>query len=184
MAKKIGAVVSLTIIGILIVATIIMANININYSVPCATPNDIYVQMGSNTAERVADANVKKEIINYISTASQENALTALFNGNMNNYAKVVSGKKGTISTNSSSFYVRYTYIKEQTLKEGDNKFVDEKGKSYTYEDLVFEISNIEGESQVKVYVISDDSNDRSYTHYYLVDADFGDLYSYLDNKF
>ena len=183
MAKKIGAIVSLVIIGALIVATIIMANININYSVPCATPNDIYVQMGSGTPERVTNADMKKKIVNYINDASQENSLTALFNGNIGNYAKVVS-KKGTFSTTASTFYVRFTYNDVQTLKEGDSKFVDSDGKTYSYDDLVFAISDTDGETEVMVYVIPDDADSKRYSHYYTVDADFSDLYSYLDSNF
>ena len=38
MAKKIGAIVSLSIIGVLILATIIMANVNVNYSIKCEKP--------------------------------------------------------------------------------------------------------------------------------------------------
>ena len=53
MAKKIGAIVSLSIIGILILATIIMANVNVDYSIDCAAPTQVWIQKGSET-ERLA----------------------------------------------------------------------------------------------------------------------------------
>ncbi len=182
MAKKIGAIVSLSIIGILIIATIVMANININYGISTKTPNEIYVQFGSASAFR-ADAEQKSEIIDLIEFASQEKSLTAMFSGDLGKHAKITT-KKSTLTPSSDNFYVRYSYNEAQTLKEGKSKFVDGDGKSYTYRDLIFEIKDVEGESKFTVYVIPDTNKKMAYTHYYTVDADFEKLFSYLDQEF
>lgn len=182
MAKKIGAIVSLSIIGILIIATIVMANININYGISTSSPNEIYVQFG-NTAPFRADADQKSEIIDLIGSASQENSLTALFSGDLGKHAKITTSKS-TLSPSSDNFYVRYSYNEAQTLKEGKSKFVDGDGKSYTYKDLIFEIKDVEGETEFRVYVIPDTNKKMAYTHYYTLEADFERVFSYLDQEF
>ena len=85
MAKKICAIVSLSIIGILIIATIVLANVSVNYGVVCASPNVVYVQY-EDEALRNATSD-KDEIVNYITNASQEKMLSALFNGELNKKA-------------------------------------------------------------------------------------------------
>lgn len=177
MAKKIGAIVSLTIIGILIIATIVMANININYGVPCSSPADIHVEYSGTSIH--PDNAEREKIASYINTASNEKVLNAIFNGNLGEHAKVTT-HRGTLSSSSSAYYVRYSYNSSQTLKENGSKFVDGDNKSYTFEEIVFVITEAEGVSEFKAYVIPDDSNNAKYSHYYTFNADFEDLYDYL----
>lgn len=177
MAKKIGAIVSISIIGILIIATIIMANVNVNYSVECATPNSVWVQYGSNTERNAQDS--ADEIVKFINNASKEKALTALFNGTINKEAKIITvSSVGKSLPSNNGFYVRYRYDNAQ-------KLLDNNDKAVYYDDLVFEVKDVDGINIVKVYVIPDSQNARTYTHYYEVEANFEALYDYLvDNNF
>lgn len=172
MAKKIGAIVSLSIIGILIIATIIMANINIDYSVKCLKPDVVYVQTSDGNTLGVSSEQ-KDKIVELINLTSKEKVLTALFNGNLDKKAELVT-EKSTIST-PNNFYVRYKYTTKQELNENN---------SITYEELVFVVNNIEGETEVKVYVIPESENANTYSHYYILSADFEELYSYLNENF
>ena len=63
MAKKIGAIVSLSIIGVLIIATIIMANIKINYSINCSTPDKIYVSYNNSGFTAVTSETQANKIV-------------------------------------------------------------------------------------------------------------------------
>lgn len=176
MAKKIGAIVSLSIIGILILATIIMANVNVNYSIDCAKPANVWVLYNSNDShkEREVDEKNANKIINFINDASKEKALTALFNGNLNKEAKlVVSSSSGKNVPTTTGFYVRYSYEKPQKTKDGKNNVV-------SYDELVFEVNDAEGTQMVKVYVIPNSANPMTYTHYYELEADFESLYDFL----
>lgn len=179
MAKKIGAIVSLSIIGILILATIIMANVNVNYSIDCATPTNVWVLYNSNDSHKeraVSDKNAKA-IVNFINDASKEKALTALFNGTLNKEAKlVVSSSSGKSVPTTSGFYVRYSYDKAQKTK-------DSKDNVVSYDELLFEVNDEEGIQVVKVYVIPNATNPMIYTHYYELEADFEDLYDFLVEK-
>ncbi len=173
MAKKIGAIVSLSIIGILILTTIIMASVNVNYSIDCAKPKDVCVIYNSN--ERVVDAETANKIVGFIDNASKEKALTALFNGNINKEATLVlESNAGKTIPSTSGFYVRYSYENQQKTK-------DAEGKEVYYENLVFTVNNLEGSNEVKVYLIPDATNAMVYTHYYNLEANFKALYDFLD---
>lgn len=175
MAKKIAAIASLSIIGILIIATIIMANIKLSFNINCATPDHIYV----NRYTSVNESEKADKIVDLINNASKENSLSALFNGNFDKKAKIVS-VSGTKTVPSSGFYVEFAYNNKQTLMDGDEEYKDSKGNTYTYERLVFTVPSSQEVSIVKVYVIADSNAPDSYSYYYELEADFYDLYNYL----
>lgn len=171
MAKKVGAIVSLSIIGVLIIATIILANLKVNYSVECNKPDSVWVN-GS-----VANETEMNEIINYINDASKSTRLSALFNGEWNKEVSLMT-ENGTIYYNDDNYYVRYHYATQQELK------VNNETKNATYAELVFTVSKIDEKAEYKVYVIPDATKSSTYSHYYTIDADFGTLYKYLENNF
>ena len=173
MAKKICAIVSLSIIGVLIITTIIMANININYGINFKAPVYVYV---NNTEVSLTEQN---KIVEYINGASNENCLNALFTGKLNNQAKVVNTGSKKLST-TKGYSVEFYYDEPQILMESNKKYTDENGKSYTYERLIFEITENNGEAEYKVYVIPNSEERNVYSHYYILNADFTDLYNYL----
>lgn len=181
MAKRIGAIVSLSLIGVLIIATIIMANVSVNYKIYCNDPKYVYVQYQSNSDVGTTQEQ-KDAIVNYINNASSEKSLIALFNGNLNNYAEVVK-ENGSLPKNLS-FYVRYVYENEQTLKLKKKDYKDSEGKTYGYTELVFTVTQEQGKQTRKVYVITDSSNPDEYNFYYNLDADFEELYNYLNSNF
>lgn len=177
MAKRIGAIVSISIIGILIIATIIMANVNVNYSIKCATPTTVWVQYGSNSEREAQDK--ADDIVDYINNASKEKALTALFNKTLGKKPNIVTASSvGKTLPSNSAFYIRYRY-------ENAQKLTDANGKDVYYDDLVFTVKDLEGTNVVNVYVIPDAQNPKTFTHYYEVEADYSALYDYLvDNNF
>ena len=180
MAKKIGAIVSLSIIGILIIATIIMANVNIDYSINCATPVSVWVQKG-NDEERLSKSS--NEIVEFINSASKEKSLTALFNGNLGKKANIVAYGGNLSSTNG--FYVRYSYDgNKQKLMIGKDEYKDINNQVVYYEELVFTVNDLEGSNVFNVYVIPSATNPNAYTHYYELEADFGGLFDFLSEQY
>ena len=178
MAKKIGAIVSLSLIGILIIVTIILANVKINYSINCETPTSIWVSY-SNKAPNKASEEQTTKIVDYINNASKENTLSALFNGNLNKKAEItgVSGNKSQPST--SGFYVEYSYENPQKLMEGNKEYKDSKGNTVVYQKLVFTVNNLDEKAETTVYVYNQ-LDSEYYSHYYTVEANFYNLYNYL----
>ena len=178
MAKKIGAIVSLSIIGILILATIIMANVNVNYSIKCAEPTKVYVSYGSGVARDAQE--YSDDIVNFINNASKEKCLTALFNGNLGKKAVVKKASSvGKTIPSSNGFYVRYRYSNPQSLMDGKSKHAD----NVKYDDLVFEVKDLEGSNVVNVYVVEDSAASTAYTYYYELEANFEGLYDFLVEK-
>ena len=171
MAKKVGAIVSLSIIGLLILATIILANLKVDYSVECNKPDSIWVN-GSSASETEMN-----EIVNYINNASKETRLVTLFNGEWNKKISLMT-ENGTIYYDNDKYYVRYHYSTQQELK------VNKETRNETYAELVFTVSKIDENVECKVYVIPDASKSSTYSHYYTIEANFSTLYKYLENNF
>lgn len=192
MAKKISAIVSLVIIGVLIITTIIMANVNVNYSIRCEKPDAIYVEYASNSAKTRAlrpdeeeDLEHYNKIWDFVSNASKENSLTALFNGNLNKKAeiKLAENSRALIPT-TSDFYVTFFYENPQYLMDGNKKYTDGDGENFQYQELVFSISSMDEQGEINVYIKSDPTT-KYYSRYYVLTADLGDLYNYLiENNF
>lgn len=180
MAKKIGAIVSLSLIGIVIIVAIIMANVKIDYSVKCLDPDVVYVQISSGTIK--ANNDERDKIVDYISNASKENSLTALFNGELNKKAELVS-EKATLAS-PTAYYVRYHYNTKQELVVNKKEYKNADGQTEKYDELVFVVTECDGETEFRVYVILDSNNVNSYSYYFKLTADFGDLYDYLANNF
>ena len=178
MAKKIGAIISLVIIGIVIIAAIVMVNIDIDYSVKCVKPDKVWVQTADGN-QHIASSEQKDKIVELISEASKENALTALFNGELGKKPELITSKS-TIS-NPSNFYVRYQYTTKQDLVLDGKTYKDADGKTETYEELVFVVNNVDGETETKVYVIPESDQINTTSYYFVLEADFEELYSYLD---
>lgn len=181
MAKRIGAIVSLSIIGVLILATIIMACVKVNYGIKCNRPTEVWVSYGSEQ-ERQATGH-EDAIIKYINNASKEQSLTALFNGTLGKKAEIKATNSKTISTNNDGFYVRYRYEIAQKLMYGKKEFKTSSNQTLSYQDLVFTVNNLSGTNVVNVYVIEDNSKPNTYNYYYELEADFTDLYNYLNNN-
>ena len=181
MAKKIGAIVSLSIIGILILATIIMANVTVNYGINCATPYEVWINYKSNDPETELRCENVAEIEKFFNNTSKDSALNALFNKTLNKKAEVVmESAAGALIPTTDGFYVRYLYQNPQKLMEGKNEYKDSNGQVVYYKSLVFAINNIDEETEVIVYVVTDATKSNVYTHYYKLEANLGGLYDYL----
>ena len=175
MAKKIGAIVSLSLIGVLIIATIILANVKINYSINCENPTAVWVSYSNKAYNKVTDEQANK-IIDYINNASKENTLSALFNGNLSKKAEISKAESSSKKPASNSgFYVEYAYNTPQKLMYGNK--AHESGA--TYQRLLFTINNTNEVNEVSVYVFSTDTTEY-YSYYYTLEANFNDLYNYL----
>ena len=179
MAKKIGAIASLSIIGILIITTIILANVKINYSINCKQPTEIWVSYSNQSYQPTKSSEHANQIYSIINNSSKENTLSALFNGNLNKKAeiKTVSGNKSLPSNNG--FYVEFSYSAPQTLMDDNKEFKDSNDNTVSYEKLVFTVTDVNESKDVNVYVFNKTTS-QYYSHYYVVDANFYELYNFL----
>lgn len=177
MAKKIGAIISLSLIGVLIIATIIMANIKLDYSINFNTPIHVYVNNQDTTTEE------QSKIVEGLSNSSKHNALKALFNGSLNKKASIEQVGNKTLPA-LSGYNIEFFYNQPQDLMIGNKKYTDDHGKTYTYERLIFDITEQSGEAEYKVYVIPNAEDRETYSHVYTLSANLTELYNYLSNNF
>lgn len=189
MQKRIWAIVSLSIIGILIIATIIMANVDVNYKINCANPDIMWVQHASGNQVRV-EGDEYDEILKYINNASKESSLTALFGGRINDTATVTSnGSTAASIPSTTNYYVIFEYNNPQKLMVGNDSYKDGDGNEYYYRELVFTVNPSEESGQIRVYIkpFYNSNGDaeiiETYTRYYTVTADFSGLYNYLQDS-
>ena len=180
MAKKIGAIVSLIIIGIVIFAAIVMANIDVKYNVECVKPDKIWVQT-PNDQHFASEAQIDK-IVEFINNASKHNALVALFDGELGKKAELVSSK-ATLA-NPKNFYVRYFYNTEQDLMVDGAEYKDADGNTVTFKELIFTVVDAKGEIEVRAYVLTSNDENNQYSYYYNFEADFEKLFNYLSEEF
>ena len=196
MTKKITAIVSLVIVGLLMITTLILANVSVNYSVNCATPSEVWVFTSSvwtSNSGRKANAEESEKIINLINSASKDRCLTALFNGTAFTKAEIVKEEKLKNITSPSSagynYFVCYQYNNEQALMNGKKKFKDEDGNYHFYKDLYFGIKNVDGKAVYDVFVTpwfgedGNKNNSYNYLYKYQIKADYNELYNYLKDK-
>lgn len=192
MVKRITAIVSLSIIGILIIATIIMANVDVNHKINCNNPDSIYVQYSSNGIREVDDE-IYDGILERINNASKESSLTALFSGTLSEKPAIVTNSTTSATTvpSTSDFYVSFVYNNPQKLMDGNNEYKDADGNSVYYKELIFSVNSTDDMQEVRVYIIpyynadGDFNTNNSYYRYYLLNANFADLFNYLvDNNF
>ena len=180
MAKKIGAIISLIIIGFVIVAAIVLVNIDIKYNVECVKPDIIWVQTPND--QHLATDEQKNKIVDFINNASKQNALVALFDGELGKKEELVTSK--ATLTKPKNFYVRYKYNTKQELIVDGKEFKEADGSVVKYEELVFVVTDLKDEVQVRVYVMLDSDEANVYSYYYNVDANFEDLFDYLTEEF
>ncbi len=195
MAKKISAIVSLSLVGILLVATIIMANVKVDYSINCQAPHSIDVLYGSNQTAKTTTPAQAKEIQKLIGNASKEMSLSALFTGRLNKKAEITSVESNGITLpTTQSFYVFYEYDTPQVLMYGNKAYKTNEDKNFYYQTLVFAVEDTEEATNVKVYVkqyynsnnpAEGKYTENKYNKYYVLEANFASLYQYLlDNNF
>ena len=179
MAKRISAIISLVIIGILILTTIIMATIDVDHKIKCNQPNEIYIRY--NSSDKNTTEEQQKCIIDFIDNASKEKSLTALFNGHIGDQAelKLISTTPVEIK-DTSEFFVIYHYTTAQDLIVNNKIEKDENGQDIKYKELAFAIDKTQGLHEVKVYITPEGASSFTYSRYYNVRADFSDLYDYL----
>lgn len=180
MAKKISAIVSIVIIGILILTTIIMATVDVDHKIKCNDPDVIYVRYSS--FDKTTTEDQKDKIVDLIDNASKEKSLVALFNGHIGDHAYITLNSTTPVSINDNGgFYVIYHYAAAQDLIVDNKVAKDENGETIKFSELVFVVSDFDGMTDVRVYVTPYGADSFTYSRYYTVRADFGELYSYLN---
>lgn len=175
MAKRIGAIVSLCLIGVLVVATIVLANMKVNNNIKYNKPSEVSVIYKGQTESTIRNAEHANKVVKLMQKATEESFLTALFNKTLDEKAELKHYKSTAqeIAKNNNGFYVIFTYDVPQKYTYN--------GTEYYYIDLVFTVNETDGEQLTKVYISEDGT--LSYSKYYELNVDYSEVFNYLTAK-
>lgn len=195
MKKIIITTVAVAIILCLGIATLVMALIPVGMNDKVAVPDEIYIytsQTNSLANKRIelrhrdgeTDINKINKIYNLFDSAFQQNALSALFSGELNytttsDHTEVSKSISKNFSSEDKITLVFY-FKNERTVKY--------ENQEYKYKYLFFEITNENSRHDVVMglnkSIPSDESDypveNMSYYYSYKSKANFADLYKYV----
>lgn len=178
--KKMGAIISLSLIGALIITTITLALIPFNYMMNISTPDIISVYKDGTKTTYLKDVESEKfdEFFELFTKGFKVNIMSAIFNGNFKK-SELVIGQTRSESLNSGT-KLMFEYNTPQVLKDGNDNY---NNGEVTYEYLVFEISETDDMILQKCYIANTDviSNYVSYKNYYETLCNFSELYNFIN---
>jgi|GEM_PF-5031628 len=164
--KKVITIVSLSLVGILILTTIILSCITVGAKINYGSPeqlviyhNDLKTSMGVSKVNKDDKAD---EVIKTLTDATKQKYLPALFNKTLDNVSVETNESRAYISRNNTSdskvvFEFKYG-DEEQTIK------VD--GESISFYSLIFEIEESQEKSTIKIYAISENVSSDSVAYF------------------
>lgn len=178
-AKKVGTIITVSIIGALILATIIMTFVPYSFKMNIATPDRItvYDYSGNKSASGTFSLTEKKdiydELISRFDTAFEQSVLNAMFNGDLGKKAELKTRSTQAVSVKTGN-YLKFGYDNAQKYKLN--------GIEYSYTQIIIDISYTEGEFKtIKAYIVDSTNMYDNYSkHYYEVEANFTELANYI----
>ena len=178
--KKVITILSLSLIGALILATIIMACVPVCNNPNFATPDGITIyssKLPVKSRDYEKEDEAFQEIMARLKKAPKQQALSALFNGTISqdvDLVKLSSTEHYTSITNSDDavvkFKITYTSANKQTLKY--------EGKEFSYDSMLYIINQDAGRVQTTVYLLA--SGEANYAlNYY---GNFDEVFNYVSS--
>ena len=173
--KKVITIVSLSLVGILILTTIILSCITVGAKINFGDPSQLVIystDLGS--PNKVNKDDKAEEVIKTFTRATNQKYLPALFEGTLKNV---------TVKTSESNLYFTRSNSEDNKVmfefKYTDEQKITVKGKELTFRALGFELTESQERSTMKICVIADASTSSSvaYKSYIEVSGEFADLY-------
>lgn len=178
--KKIGAIISLSLIAALIITTITLALIPFNYMMNISTPDiiSVYKDGIKTTYLKDVESDEFDEIYDLLTKGFKVSVMSTIFNGNLKK-SDLVIGQTRSVSLNSGT-KVMFEYNTPQILKDGNENY---NNGEVSYEYLVFEVAEIDDLILQKCYIANTDvtSNYVSYKNYYETLCNFSELYNLIN---
>ncbi len=189
----------LGLVGLVAITTLILALVPVNKNRTIETPNAIYItnektanfnggfnalSIDENTAKR---AKMLNDFMKAFNSGFEQKALVSLFNGQMNEGFEAGYSNKAasseTISKNydtTEKFTVIFEYNETKTIT------VEEKGLTFEYDHLFFEVTNTDERELVTFGVMKGTSymggeeSKLPYQYYYTAKVNLRGLYDYI----
>ena len=177
--KKVLTIVSLSIVGALLLATIILACIPVGSLPKFADPMGVVVYSSElGEVGKVDEDDKASNITSKMQSAVKQRCLSAIFNGTLKNMSiKTMESTIYVPRSNSETTKAKfeYKYAGKQTMAVNGVKF--------EYSSLLFEVNENDARDTMKIYVIKDDKTGDSvdYSHLISVDGNYSELFVYIN---
>lgn len=184
MKKKIYSIIALSLVGVLLITTIVLSLIKKDFAVDASfSPLSINVYYNGEKENYTSDKAEYGKFIENVKESFKINYLTALFQGKSGVNPKVYErtsnsipgiNADGTYST-ATNTYVEFIYNTPQLIRENSKDYNNNGTKTYT--SLFLQINNESGLKDVNVYY----RNNSSFVYYYtLTMAQQSAVYDYI----
>ena len=176
--KKVLTIVSLSIVGALLLATIILACIPVGSLPKFADPIGVTIYSNELGVKKVDEDDKASNITSKMQSAVKQRCLSAIFNGTLKNMSiKTMESTIYVPRSNSETTKAKfeYKYAGKQTMAVNGVKF--------EYSSLLFEVNENDARDTMKIYVIKDDKTGDSvvYSHLISVDGNYSELFVYIN---
>ena len=184
--KKIISIVALSLVGLLVVATIVMACVQYNsFSAVNKDAGIITVIRTSSQTSFDADDKEYDKIYSLIEKSRKENALSTLFQGafGFEPEVDVKSNEQSMPTAVDGTYYIKFVYNEEQTLKINGKAYTTNTTtkETLTYTIMYLEVKNAKDFTEVNAYFGSNEAGTK-YTYSVSMIAHQADLYSYIND--
>lgn len=191
--KKTLTIVALSLIGLIIIATIVLGFVNTNFAqinIDNATSVTLYKDGKVNTYYKNDDgvatntAQQYKEIADLYNKESKVSILTALFTGAYSTKADIVNENTTISNKISSGYWLVFEFDEEQTLKLNGKEYVDSTSTSsdpVTFTKVVLQVTNTQGMQLVTAYICESSSASQA-TYTMSIYANQTALYEYIND--
>lgn len=172
MTKRIIPIIALVLIGLVAIATVVLALVPKNHAPNIGSPARISISsMNDQVFDANDDADIYNKIINAYNKSFTESSLNALFQGRLCNGAEAKYQQDSLTYLSSLSKYLRFDFNTDKTVKV--------QTKDISYRSVVVELEDNEGMYDVKLYLLAHGSTSTNY--YISTIADLGNLVSVID---
>lgn len=177
--KKVLTIVSLSIVGALLLATIILACIPVGSLPNFSNPTGVVVyssELGGGVG-KVDEDDKASNITSKMQSAVKQRCLSAIFNGTLKNMSIKTMESTSYVSRSNSDTakaLFEYKYAGKQTMTIN--------GVTFEYSSLLFEVKENDARDTMKIYVIEETSSSTSvkYSHIISVDGNYSELFVYI----
>ncbi len=174
--KKVITIVSLSLVGMLILTTIILACITVGKIPAFETPTNLVVYSDELGGPNKSNENAAiTKVQDLMKNGVKQKLLQSWFGGTIDNMSvETTESTNYTVSrSNSDETKVVFEY------KYGDDKkSIKIEGKSYDYYSIIFQVSDSQSRSVMTAYLIDSKPGDTASFHTkVMIEGNFADLY-------
>lgn len=182
--KKILTIVALSLVGLLVVTTIVLGFIPSNFaqvSVDNSHKAEVYVNNKYKTYYDYENSDVMDKLKDLFDEQSKQSVLKSLFTGAYSNDPEVINETTNMSTKLTSGNWIIYYFEEAQILYINGKEYEDKTQSTtttVTFEKLALSVTETDGMELVTMYIFDTDNN--TATHTLKVYADLTDTLSYV----